>query len=63
MKVNKIICDKCKKELEKGAEIRLAAMKKEITEIGYSLGYKKEEEFDLCPECFNTFKTDYLNIK
>lgn len=33
MKVNKIICDKCKKELEKGAEIRLAAMKKEITEI------------------------------
>ena len=63
MKVNKIICDKCKKELEKGSEIRLYIMKKEITEHGLSNGYKKDEEFDLCKECFNTFKTNYLNIK
>lgn len=63
MKVNKIICDKCKKELEKGTEIRLSIMKKEIAANGFSNGYKKDEEFDLCPECFNTFKNDYLNIK
>ena len=63
MKVNKIICDKCNKELEKGTEVRLAVMKKEITEHGFSNGYKKDEEFDLCLECFEAFKTGYLNIK
>lgn len=63
MKVNKIICDKCKKELEKGTEIRLSVMKKEITEYGISNGYKKDGEFDLCKDCFDTFKTNYLNIK
>ena len=40
MKINKVICDICNKEITVEKEIRLDGMKKEIVN-GYSTGFKK----------------------
>ena len=42
MKINKIICDKCQKEIDADNEVRLDIMKKENDARGYSLGFKKQ---------------------
>ena len=52
MKINKILCDKCQKEIDTDSEIRLDIMKKEKTPTGFSLGFKKQEQIDLCQECY-----------
>lgn len=52
MKINKVICDICNKELETEEEIRLDVMKKEMAN-GYSMGFKKQAKIDLCQDCFN----------
>ena len=52
MKVNKIICDKCQKEIDADSEIRLDVMKKEKNSNGFSLGFKKQKQIDLCEECY-----------
>ena len=52
MKINKIICDKCKKEIDADDEIRLDIMKKETNSRGYSLGFKKQKAIDLCQDCY-----------
>ena len=52
MKINKIICDKCQKEIDTDSEIRLDIMKKEKTSNGFSLGFKKQGQIDLCQECY-----------
>ena len=51
MKINKIICDKCQKEINTDNEIRLDILKKEKNSNGYSLGFKKQKQIDLCQEC------------
>ena len=58
MKINKIICDKCKKEIDSNDEIRLDVMKKEFNSNGFSLGFKKQQTIDLCEECFNKTSED-----
>lgn len=63
MKINKVICDICNKELETEEEIRLDVMKKEIVN-GYSTGFKKKATIDLCQDCFNeTFKNIEMEKK
>ena len=39
MKINKIICDKCKKEIDSDSEVRLDVMSKEKSPNGFSLGF------------------------
>lgn len=52
MKINKIICDKCQKEIDADNEVRLDIMKKENNARGYSLGFKKQKQIDLCQDCY-----------
>lgn len=52
MRINKLICDKCHKDINTDDEIRLDFMKKEKDNFGYSLGYKKQKSVDLCQECY-----------
>ncbi len=58
MKINKIICDKCQKEIDTDSEIRLDVMKKEKRPSGYSLGFKKQKQIDLCQECYKKIFED-----
>ena len=58
MKVNKIICDKCQKEIDADSEIRLDIMKKEKSSNGFSLGFKKQKQIDLCEECYKKIFED-----
>ena len=58
MKINKVICDKCQKEIETGNEIRLDLMKKENDTRGHSLGYKKQKQIDLCQACYKKIFED-----
>ena len=43
MKINKVICDICNKEITVEKEIRLDVMKKEIVN-GYSTVFKKKQQ-------------------
>lgn len=58
MKINKIICDKCQKEIDVDNEIRLDLMRKEKNSRGYSLGFKKQKQIDLCEECYKKLFED-----
>lgn len=58
MKINKIICDKCQKEIDTNNEVRLDIMKKEKNSNGFSLGFKKQRQIDLCQECYNKIFKD-----
>lgn len=58
MKINKIICDKCQKEIDTDNEIRLDVMKKEKNAVGYSLGFKKQKQMDFCKECYKKIFED-----
>lgn len=58
MKINKIICDKCQKEIDVDNEIRLDLMRKEKNSRGYSLGFKKQKQIDLCEECYKELFED-----
>ena len=58
MKINKIICDKCQKEIDVDNEIRLDLMRKEKNSSGYSLGLKKQKQIDLCEECYKELFED-----
>lgn len=58
MKINKIICDKCQKEIDVDNEIRLDLMRKEKSSSGYSLGFKKQKQIDLCEECYKELFED-----
>ena len=63
MKINKVICDICNKEITVEKEIRLDVMKKEIVN-GYSTGFKKQATIDLSQDCFNeTFKNIEMEKK
>lgn len=63
MKINKVICDICNKEITVEKEIRLDVMKKEIVN-GYSTGFKKQATIGLCQDCFNeTFKNIEMEKK
>lgn len=52
MKINKIICDKCQKEINIDNEVRLDVMKKEKNSKGFSIGFRKQKQIDLCQECY-----------
>lgn len=58
MKINKIICDKCQKEVDTNNEMRLDIMKKEKNSNGYSLGFKKQKQLDLCQKCYKEILGD-----
>lgn len=58
MKINKILCDKCQKEIDTDSEIRLDIMKKEKTPTGFNLGFKKQGQIDLCQGCFEKIFED-----
>lgn len=58
MKINKIICDKCQKEIDVDNEIRLDLMRKKKNSRGYSLGFKKQKQIDLCEECYKELFED-----
>lgn len=58
MKINKIICDKCQKEIDADNEIRLDLMRKEMNLNGFSLGFKKQKQIDLCEECYKKIFED-----
>ena len=58
MKISKVICDKCQMEIEAGNEVRLDLMKKENDTRGYSLGYKKQKQIDLCQDCYKKIFED-----
>ena len=58
MKINKIICDKCKKEIDADSEVRLDVMRKEKSPNGFSLGFKKQKQIDLCEECYKRLFED-----
>lgn len=52
MKINKIICDKCQKEINIDNEVRLDVMKKEKNSNGFSIGFRKQKQIDLCQEYY-----------
>lgn len=52
MKINKTICDKCQKEINIDNEVRLDVMKKEKNSNGFSIGFRKQKQIDLCQECY-----------
>ena len=58
MKINKVLCDKCQKEIDVDNEIRLDLMRKEKNSRGYSLGFKKQKQIDLCEECYKELFED-----
>ncbi len=58
MKINKIICDKCQKEIDAENEIRMDVMKKEKNANGFSLGFRKQRQIDLCQDCFEKIFED-----
>lgn len=58
MKINKVLCDKCQKEIDADIEVRLDVMRKEKSPNGYSLGFKKQKQIDLCEECYKKLFED-----
>lgn len=52
MKINKMICDKCQKEINIDNEVRLDVMKKEKNSNGFSIGFREQKQIDLCQECY-----------
>lgn len=58
MKINKVLCDKCQKEIDSYSEVRLDVMRKEKNSNGYSLGFKKQKQIDLCEECYKKLFED-----